>query len=274
MVALRIKKLLKTPFLSAPSVWLPIYLFTFFISGSAPHALPGWEGLGPPRDMRGPWRGKVFSAHLSSSAVKAQHHRTWETCCLIQSLLPKIRVWVAASDTEEGSTRPLHPMPLQVFTQTWMPLRWWVPSPAVSRGTQVAKCALQSGLLNSRARPCPGEHVGSTVGSALGREQLMEAGCDKLWGKEAVKQHPYGKNGEPVPPGPAGRHPLGQAGAQAYRASVLMLCLPLSRHHNCVILLFFKLFSQTICFLSPRCVAPLQAINTRSVMPCSASDSV
>lgn len=104
MVALR-SKLLRILFPSAPSVWLPL---SFFLSGSAPHTLPGWEGLGPLWNLRGPWRGKVFSAHLSSSAVKARQCQNWETCCLFQSLLPKTGVWLAASDTEAGSARPLH----------------------------------------------------------------------------------------------------------------------------------------------------------------------
>lgn len=71
-----------------------------------------------------------------------------------------------------------------------------------------------------------------------------------------------------------GQHPLGKMGAQAYRTSVLVLCLPLHRCQNHAILLFLKLFIQAICFLSPRCMAPLQAIDTRSVMPCSGSESI
>lgn len=152
------------------------------------------------------------------------------------------------------------------------------PQPCSEQGHTGLHCNVHRRLGYWTAMPGPAQesrgHVGSTVGSALGREQLMEAGCDKPWGKVAAKQHPYDKNGEHVPPGPAGRHPLSQLGSPSLKASVLVLSLPLRRQQNRAILLFFRLFIQTICFLSPRCMAPLQATNTRSVMPCSASESI
>jgi len=133
-----------------------------------------------------------------------------------------------------------------------------------------------------------GGGAGPTVGSGLGREHLMETMTHlvviKPGGKETVKQTPYDKEWERVAlPGP-GTHeaviaglrnrfpalpsPLGSLHPQT---SVLILCLPFCRTQNCTILLFFKLFSQTVHFLSPRCIIHLQAISTRSVMPCSAS---
>lgn len=105
-------------------------------------------------------------------------------------------------------------------------------------------------------------------------------------GKETAKQCPYDKDGEHVirpDPGCNSPHqalsggrgsrfpaPPRWLGSLHLQTSVPVLHLPLHRSRNCAILLFFKLSSQTVHFLPPRCIVRLQAINTRSIMPCSA----
>lgn len=257
---------MKTPFPSPRSVktgHLAVYLVRSWVCAQLCLAERGqghrgtWGDLGEAEFSRGP-------ARLSGTAVKAWHCRNREPCCLSQSSLPKTGACC---------------VPYLCGCSPRCESRWDYESraPRRARTHRFGKRGGQAGLQNSH--PSPGERrwgAGSKLGSGLGREHLVKTLMHLVGinprGKEAAKEDPYDKgweHGAPSDPGCDSTHRVSW-GPQTYGP----LRSPLRRSRNRTVLLFFKLFSQTILFLPPRCIVLSQAINTRSMVSRSASGSI